>query len=414
MGIIHCRMFSRSRMDIVAAAILLTGIAVSGISAKRITPIPPEDYIAYASGWLASDEGLNPYVYANAASSSAKADITLPEQYSLVYPPPFLLLMEPLRFLSPLEYSRIWLIILLLTGWAGVFLSSRVITNTHKRLMFVLSITLLLSVSGPMISAVRWGQISPFLFFSLGVALFTGLDSRIGGAALSVFLLTKIGLTSVILALNSRRAWGTLLIVLLSLSILSIALYGLEIWSSYLEWLDMASSEWTLSRSNNLSIFGITTLLSQSWFIDSGNDLPRAERVTEYAYAQLAGKVLGTLAVIATMLISILILNHWKLQGICEKLVSLDRVVSAALLAWLSVGACPIVYDHYGLLLVPLVAVSFAKFSTPYALVMFAFASIWCLLPASSTGIGIMHSIVCFAGTLVFAVLYSRKQLERP
>lgn len=373
---------SRKASNIAFILLFLLGIMLSGYRARSVTPEWPEDLVVYMSGFMTAEMNQNPYDENLARSIAAERGLILGEAFGYIYTPAFLLVLEPLGVLNPDHFKRLWQYSSLLACWLGVLLLIRRLRDRRNTLLLAL-LVMLLSIGGPVIATLRWGQISGFLFLFLCVAISRNMRGVISGLALCSLPVTKVGMALPLIALRGKRAWVGLASAIVFLGGISFFLYYNGIWESYFTELASSAKDWNMSIPGNRSLFASVSRLvdiSSTAGMDSAS-LDRAARVAFSENVAASVRIIGIGISLSYLVVCFGVVTKWFRHR-----PRFDAVFLAVWLAWISIALVPMIYDHYALFMLPLVVEVFRRGKKRYSVLILLGFAWWTLAPMTQQG----------------------------
>ncbi|MBI5376452.1 MAG: DUF2029 domain-containing protein [Candidatus Schekmanbacteria bacterium] len=188
------------------------------------------DFPSYYGAAILLKKGLNIYLVDNYVSLFSNSNILPPEAniYPFVYPPFFTLLLIPLSIFNYNHAAIIWNflnLLFLLTGL--VFLYKSIEIERKYRTIFLVCLTLLVSIFQPIVACLWKGQVDILVFMLFSVFLYYLKKNRfyISSFAFACMALIKVYPLGFLIYFLVKRKWKILitfisiLIVLLSITI---------------------------------------------------------------------------------------------------------------------------------------------------------------------------------------------------
>jgi len=308
----------------------------------------PLDFDCYASAWRTAAAGCNPY---SPEDMSRFSSLSESKPYPYIYSPAFLLLFEPMRFLSLEQMSLLWTTILAVSGWLALVFTAQPLPSEGRRGFLLASVPLLL-VGGPIVQALRWGNTTPFiaLFIVLMIRDINSLKAGFFGAAV---ILQKLIYAFPIAALRTRRAFVGMLLAYTVGIVVSSAAYEPQIWLRYLDSLPVFASQIWYDMTHNLSLMATSSRIVNYSISDAIFARIRDDIDARMAF-DLMGKrfgmtvcaVLSMFFLCCVMIVIVLKRNRARLSS---------RHIAAILSMMIPVFA-PVSWYHYGILVLPFTA----------------------------------------------------------
>ena len=241
------------------------------------------DFSDFYTWAYAARIGLNPY--------SGDAVIPLAHRLGVEampanYPPPFILALEPLSLLPPLQAFWIWYGINLCLLLIAVWMLVADLHPSQKRIAFACAALLY----GPVTDALFWGQVEPFLLLMLVIALRKSAARRDIASGIAVGLAALCKIYPVVLLgyfLLSRR-WAVVasagLTILVGI-LLSMLAFGSELSVGFLQQISRTAGDKFWSYTLNASLGAI---VAKSLWLLAGHNYGLAMKVTRTALIALA------------------------------------------------------------------------------------------------------------------------------
>ena len=308
----------------------------------------PLDFDCYASAWRTAAAGCNPY---SPEDTSRFSSLSESKPYPYIYSPAFLLLFEPMRFLSLEQMSLLWTTILAVSGWLALVFTARPLPS-EGRMRFLLASIPLLLVGGPIVQALRWGNTTPFiaLFIVLMIRNINGLKAGFFGAAV---ILQKLIYAFPIAALRTRRAFVGMLLAYTVGIVVSSAVYEPQIWLRYIESLSDFVVQSGYGMANNLSLMATSSrivdyTMSDAVFARIQDDIEArmAFNLMSNRFVTAVFAALSMFFLCCVMIAIVLKRNRARLT---------NRHIAAILSMMIPVFA-PVSWNHYGILVLPFTA----------------------------------------------------------
>jgi len=172
-----------------------------------------------------------------------------------------------------------------------------------------------------------------------------------------------------------KSSCGADVLVLILLVVLSLLLYYSGTWGDYLNALKSSARIQNMSVSSNRSLFAtVSRIFPHPESCKLISDLSMRQAVAEEVSSLT--RLLGI-----WMSFGYLILCIYRLTEKFKHCIKSDPVFLALWIAWVSVGLVPIVFDHYGLLLIPLTAECFRRCYTRLGITLLLGFCWWTLAP---------------------------------
>ena len=241
------------------------------------------DFSDFYTWAYAARVGLNPYSHDAVIPLAHRLGV---EAMPANYPPPFILALEPLSLVPPLQAFWIWhgvnFCLLLITVWLLV----ADLHPSQKRIAFASAALLY----GPVTDALFWGQVEPFLLLMLVIALRQSAARRDIASGIAVGLAALCKIYPVVLLgyfLLSRR-WtvvvSTGLTILLGI-LLSMLAFGSELSVDFLHQISRTAGDKFWSYTLNASLGAV---VAKTLWMVAGHNYGLAMKLTRTALIVLA------------------------------------------------------------------------------------------------------------------------------
>jgi hypothetical protein len=314
----------------------------------------PADLMAYMGAMYAEQAEERPYDVEAADRALTARGIQVDSLAVYVYPPPFMILMEPARYLPYRLFRLSWIAMSLLAVWGSVcVLALRL--RLRRSLLFSTVALVFLLASSALRDCLFWGQNTCLILAALTVMLVSSYSGLAAGVAGSILFLMKVGFWPLAALLRGRRTLCALIACVLVIFILGGLFYGFDSYANWKHTITEIGGTWTMQEKNNLSIGNIVDRATTSAVMDSEERM-HAEQDNEYR-VRMAARIHRIRQLIhAGLALSVLAAGVIRLLSIRSSSdLPAGRTYIAALASLYLLVFIPYVWLHYSLiLLIPL------------------------------------------------------------